>query len=183
MMNDQNKMREWATPVTIGAFALIALTGVMLFFKVQYGLVKPVHEWLSWLLVIGAVFHLIVNWQATVRYFSRPVGRVILIVFLVLIGLTLLPIGSGHKRHGRPEGPSSVITEALSQSTLAAAAQVVRQKPEEARQRLEAKGMQIERIEQTLGEIAAKNQQTTAAVLEVLFEGSRRETPARAEKP
>jgi len=56
MMNDQNKMREWATPVTIGAFGLIALTGVMLFFKVQYGMVKPVHEWLSWLLVIGAVF-------------------------------------------------------------------------------------------------------------------------------
>ena len=74
-------MHEWATPLTIGAFALSAFTGILLFFKIHLGLIKQAHEWLSWLLVFGTLCHLMVNWRSTVRYFSKPVGRGILFVF------------------------------------------------------------------------------------------------------
>ena len=73
---------------TVGAMAIHALSeavGVMLFFKVDLGLAEPLHECLSWLLVFGALFHLIANWRPTLRYVSEPVGKGILIFFFLLI--------------------------------------------------------------------------------------------------
>ena len=36
--------RDWATPLTIGAFGLLAVTGVLMFFHPDSGLNKAVHE-------------------------------------------------------------------------------------------------------------------------------------------
>lgn len=36
--------REWATPLTIGSFLLIAVTGVLMFFHLDSGLNKLAHE-------------------------------------------------------------------------------------------------------------------------------------------
>lgn len=46
--------REWATPLTIGIFTLMAVTGILMFFHLDKGLNKTAHEWLGWLLVAGA---------------------------------------------------------------------------------------------------------------------------------
>ena len=48
--------REWATPITIGAFLLSAVTGVLLFFHLDSGLNKLAHEWLSWVLLAAVAF-------------------------------------------------------------------------------------------------------------------------------
>lgn len=76
--------------MTIGAFILTAFTGIMLFFKIEPGLVKLVHEWFSWLLVICTILHLIANWRASVRYLSKSPGRVIPISFLLLSGHSIV---------------------------------------------------------------------------------------------
>jgi hypothetical protein len=78
MVKDQKKIRMWATPLTIGAFGLSAITGVMIFFRWDVGLVKVAHEWFSWLLVLGGLFHVIGSWQSFVRYFSKPAGKAII---------------------------------------------------------------------------------------------------------
>ena len=67
-MKNVSRMRKWATPITIGAFILSAATGIMLFFKLDLGLTKVVHEWLSWLLVAGTIFHVIANWRFMTSY-------------------------------------------------------------------------------------------------------------------
>jgi hypothetical protein len=53
--------RRWATKLIIGAFLLMAVTGVLMFFELEHGLVVVVHQWSSWLLLIGAVGHLTAN--------------------------------------------------------------------------------------------------------------------------
>ena len=43
--------RESATPLTIGSFLLIAITGVLMFFHLDSGLNKLAHEWLGWAMI------------------------------------------------------------------------------------------------------------------------------------
>ena len=94
--------RKWVTPFTTGAFFLSAVTGILLFFKVHYGLIKWSHEWLSWLLVIGVVLHIGLNYRPLIRTLVRPVGKAILVLFALLLLLSFLPIEGGH--HGKERG-------------------------------------------------------------------------------
>lgn len=164
-MKSSSRMHEWATPFAIGAFAMTALTGILLFFKIHLGLVKPVHEWLSWLLVIGTAFHLGVNWRPTVRYFARPVGRGILFVFFVLICASLLPLGGGENRRH----PADSITEALLQAPLSTVVQVAGQTPENTIEMLSARGIHPSSLQQTLQEIAVENNKQAMDVLALIF--------------
>lgn len=107
-MKNKNKLRDWATPITTGAFVLSAVTGIMLFFKLEFHLIKHMHEWLSWFLVIGTILHLIANGRASMRYLSKPTGKFILILFLLLTCASFLPIDVKHGEH-----PSKKISEAI----------------------------------------------------------------------
>jgi len=163
-MKNRSNLREWATPITIGAFALSAITGIMLFFKIQLGLVKPAHEWLSWLLVVGTILHLIANWQAFVLYISKPVGKGILIFFTLLICVSFLPLGGEHGGN-----PVKRIADTLIQNPLWEVAQAANHSPDEAMNILQSKGLHIESNKQTIREIAMKNNISPMDVLNVIF--------------
>lgn len=166
MKNDFN-LRKWATPVTIGAFALSAVTGILLFFNVRAGMVKPVHEWLSWLLVVGVIFHAIVNRQCFVKYLSKPLGRGIMIFFALLIGASLLPLGEGQgKSHSNPMARAS---DSLIRSPLTEVSQIADHEADEAVGLLKSKGISVERKDQTIQEIAAKNKMNPVRVLDAIF--------------
>jgi cytochrome b561 len=49
--------REWATPLTIGSFGLMATTGILMFFHLDSGLNKTAHEWLGWVMVAVVAAH------------------------------------------------------------------------------------------------------------------------------
>lgn len=163
-MITSQKMRTWATPLTAGAFALSAATGVMMFFHVDIGLVKPVHEWFSWFLVIGGLFHLAGSWQPFVGYFSKPASKVIMAVFVLWIAVSFFPIGKRDK--GMPPGKMSRI---LSRSSVAAVAVVAEHTPEEAVKELESKGIRVEAKEQSIQEIAARNNKRGIDILNLIF--------------
>lgn len=93
--------RNWVTPLTAGAFILSALTGILLFFKVHYGLIKWSHEWLSWFLVIGVVLHVALNYRPLIRTLVRPVGKAILVLFALLLAVSFLPIENRHHEKGQ----------------------------------------------------------------------------------
>src|SRR5512136_2289936 len=123
MLNSQ-KVRAWATPLTIGAFALSAISGVTMFLHLRIGFVKVVHEWGGWFLLIGGLFHVIGSWEPFVRYFSKPAGRVILTIFVLLIVTSFLPIGRSAPGDGRADGrsrriPPAVLSRALPQASFA----------------------------------------------------------------
>lgn len=83
-MMDVNKLRPWATPLTIGAFVLMAVTGLLMFFHVQIGLVKLAHEWLSLVMVSAVGLHIVINWRAFKRYFSQKAAIAIISLFALL---------------------------------------------------------------------------------------------------
>jgi len=162
-MKRVTKMRAWATPITIGAFILTAVTGIMLFFKLDLGLTKVVHEWLSWLLVAGTVFHVIANWKFMTGYLGSHLGRGIIAVFIAITCACLVPHGDSHGEN--PHKTSNI----LHHSSLSSVAMAAGHKPEEALSMLRAKGMQIEGINQNIAEIARNNGMTPINVLEIIF--------------
>lgn len=142
--------REWATPLTIGAFLISALTGVLMFFHLDSGLNKNAHEWLGWLLVLGAGSHVVVNWPAFKRYFGKPAGRVLIgLCAAVTVASFVRPPASKGKGGG-----GNRATDALVAAPLSALAPIVGQPPEELLRRLRARGATVVDASQSLTAIA-----------------------------
>lgn len=94
--------REWATPLTAGAFGLLSATGVLMFFHLDSGLNKTAHEWLGWVLLAGAGLHLASNLNGFKRYLRMPGPRLVLAGFGLLLGLSFLPSGGLGGSGGEP---------------------------------------------------------------------------------
>ena len=167
-MIDGIRIRKWATPLTTGAFALSAISGVMIFFHVSSAPVKVIHEWGSWLLVIGGLLHVAGSWQSFVRYFSRPAARTIMIVFAAVIVASFLTLGSGAHGHGR-KLPPALLSRALPEASFATVAGVARHDPDELRKELESKGIVVRDREETIREIAWSNNKEDVEILNMIF--------------
>ena len=86
-------LRSWATPLIIGSFLIMGVSGILMFFHVETMLMKVVHEWAGWIMVSGAFAHLVLNWRAFTTYFRRPLATGIMGVSAALLALTFLPVG------------------------------------------------------------------------------------------
>lgn len=163
-MKNENSIRQWATPLTTGAFALTAITGIMLFFHIQVGMVKLAHEWLSWIFVIGVVFHVIINRHVFMKYFSKPLARGIMIAFVVLIAVSLLPLGGGQKKN-----PMSRVTDSVLNAPLTEVAVLSNHPAGDMMNLLRSKGIYVERQDQSIKEIAALNKTNPMRVIDAIF--------------
>lgn len=100
-----NLLRPWATPLTIGAFLLMATTGILMFFHIELGLAKVAHEWLSWIMLSAVGMHIVLNWRAFSRYFTQKVAVAVVALFVVL---TLTALFIPNDKQGRP-GPMQAV--------------------------------------------------------------------------
>ena len=128
--------REWATPLTAGAFGLLAVTGVLMFFHLDTGLNKAAHEWLGWVLLAGVGLHLASNFMAFQRYLRMPRSRAVLAGFALLLGLSFLPLGGAG---GEPPFVAPLAT--LAAAPLSVLAAVAGSSPDDMARRLAAAGL------------------------------------------
>ena len=157
--------REWVTPLTVGAFLLSAVTGVLLFFKVEMGVGKLVHEWLSWLLLAGVVAHVVTNIHAFKYHLSTRTGQVLMGLFVIILAAALFfPAGGSG---GEP--PFLPPLRALGQLPMTTLAQVAKISPEQLRERLLKAGVQPTSDTQTLSELLGDDMRQQIPVLKVVF--------------
>jgi hypothetical protein len=127
--------RDWITPLTMGAFGLLAATGVLMFFHLDTGLNKTAHEWLSWVLVAGVAGHAAVNWPGLKRHLAGWRGRTAAGIAALLLAASFLPLGS------QGDGPPYAgAMRALADAPVPVLAEVARTTPEVMRTRLAAAG-------------------------------------------
>lgn len=127
--------REWITPLTMGAFGVLAVTGVLMFFHLDSTLNKAAHEWLSWLLLAGVAGHAAVNWPALRRHLAGWRGRTVLGVAALLLAVTFVPLP------GRSGGPPFMApVRALADAPVTVLAAVARTTPQAMRERLAQAG-------------------------------------------
>lgn len=149
-------IRSWATPLVTGALLITGVTGLLLFFEFEQGLVKPVHEWLGWLLVAGVVLHVVANWKAFTGYFSKKLAMSIIGLCAVVTVVSVMPF-LGDKEHENGKHVARASVKMLESSSLETVALVVKQQPDELMAKLRNNGFAVDTPSQTIAGIASAN--------------------------
>jgi hypothetical protein len=158
-----NIQRSWVTPITAGAFLLSAVTGVLIFFHIDSGANKFVHEWLSWILLGGALLHTTANFAGLKLHLRTRRGQALVGVFAVALMMSFIPLGGG----GEP--PFIAPVRALGEANLTTLAQVAQVTPAQLRDRLGKAGVHVDSDQQTLAELVGPDARKQMKVLSSVF--------------
>ncbi len=155
------KLRAWVTPITIGSFLLIGVTGLLMFFKVRGSLIVVAHEWLSPIFAITAVLHICLNWATVRASLSRARGIVIVGLFGVLLAFSVVPFSEAEeavREHGHgQEGIGRKAAEVLLQARISTLAELTGRTPAQLRERLDRHGIRVTSDEASLVEAAQQS--------------------------
>jgi len=155
--------RDWVTPLVMGSFGLLAVTGILMFFHADSGLNKLAHEWLSGLLVAAVLGHAVVNFGAVKRHFAATRTRVIAGAFVVLLAASFVPLGGS----GTP--PFAAPVDALARAPLPVLAQVAGQPAEQVRDKLAAQGVVLDATTSTVSDAVGGDLRREVRVLNAVF--------------
>jgi len=86
-------LRKWATPLTVASFLIMGMTGTLMFFHLDSGLNKLIHEWAGWVMLVGVLAHVVLNWRAFTTYFKRPLAMGIMGLGVVALAASFVPVG------------------------------------------------------------------------------------------
>ncbi|WP_449257659.1 DUF4405 domain-containing protein [Chlorobium limicola] len=157
-------MRSWATPLAIGSFIILAVTGILMFFKIEGGYIKPVHEWLSWLMVAGVVLHTVANWKIFVGYFSKIPAVSIISAGLVVTALAVFMPAS--QEGGNPKAK---MMKAIQSARLETVAELAGKESGDVVTALAEKGIAVDDPGMSIREIAKLNDKEAMEVLGLVF--------------
>jgi uncharacterized integral membrane protein len=165
------KTRNWSTPLIIGTFLFIAVSGVLLFFHLEEGLVKEAHEWIGIAFIFGALVHIKINWVQFKRYFSLGLPRAVMTS--VLAGSLFFMLASGHEEGGNP---MVAAVKTLEKAPLTMVAQLQSRDADELHMLLEAKGFKVVDNNTSLSTIASDSGKSERELIALLFGQPRHET-------
>ena len=159
-------LRQWATPLTIGMFALMAVTGLLMFFESASGLNKTVHEWGGLVLVTAVGTHVFVNWLAFKRYLgtSNLARGIVGVCVLVLAGSFLsLPAA--------PQGarPTARLVSAVVNAPLVNVAALQGETPEQVVAALAAAGIEVADPQQSIATVTKGDRDLQDKAVGALF--------------
>lgn len=157
--------REWTTPITAGAFLILAVTGVFMFFHAAPGLAKEAHEWVSWIFLAAAALHLAVNFSAFKQYLAQRKAQALLGVFALALLVSFAPIGGGS---GEP--PYVAPLRSLGKAPLTTLAQVAQISPEQAVERLKQEGLAVQSAQQSLSELVGEDVRKQVRFMRMLMD-------------
>lgn len=159
--------RDWATPVTIGSFLLMAVTGILMFFHLDTGLNKLAHEWLGWIMVAGVAAHAVANWGAFKRYFvSSGLGRAIIAFGIVVLAGSFASMPGG-ARDGFP--PHIMAMKAVTHAQIKDISSLTGRTVPEMIEALAKADIALPTGDATIDSVVKGNRQLEAKAMRVLF--------------
>jgi len=165
-------IRKWVTPLTMGTFLLTAGTGLGLFFEVRWGLVKPIHEWLSLTLVAGALLHVWDHRKSVLKHLSGTWGKAFVAAGAAILIASLIPFGGG-KEGG--ELSSRALGETLERIPLAQLASARDLPVDSLVARLKAAGIPNASATSTLAQLAGSDRHLRMKALAAVVSGPQNE--------
>jgi hypothetical protein len=161
----------YATPLAIGIFLVVAVTGCLMFFHAGDRYLKGAHEWLGMAFVLASVLHVARNAKGFVHLMKA--GRT-----WVLTGLCALALGGfvAAATFAPPSGgnPMMAMASLSAKAPLSALAPVVGMETDKLVERLEAGGVQVASIHQPLEEIAAVQRQPLPKLYALILQAERK---------
>lgn len=165
--------RKWITPLTIGSFVLMAVTGVLMFYHKDTGVNKLAHEWLSWLFLAAVALHVATHWISFKRYLVSVKALSVIGAIAAVLALSFYPW-----RGVKPEPPARTVMKVLRRATVAELAPIAHVTPAEAVAKLRAAGFSRAEAGKSPADIAGDGKKADT-VLAALFKdgkaGNRRE--------
>jgi hypothetical protein len=155
-------LNRYATPLTLGLFAVSTVSGVALFLHVGQSYFHVMHEWLSIVLLVPFVLHVWKNWSPMVLYWRRGA---FLTPVLASLAAAVLFAWLGHA--GVQQGVSpAVLAGVLTRAPLVDLAPVLKTTPDALQAALVAKGYTVASTQDSLAKIAGPEaRKALAAVL------------------
>jgi hypothetical protein len=155
-------LNRYATPLTLGLFAVSTISGVALFFHVGQAYFHGMHEWLSMLLLVPFALHMWKNWTPMVNYVKRrtlwwPVALSLAAGIAFAVPALTAPAAGG----GSPFRAIQTMTRA----PLADLAPVLRTNPDALVADLQRRGYAVGSPADTLEAVAAKAGQPAVQIL------------------
>lgn len=92
--------RNIITPFVTLLFAVIALTGILMFLHILDGYTEVLHELLGVVFIIFSVLHIIINWKALRGHLKSEKFGIALVITIIL-SLSIVLAGKGHGDHER----------------------------------------------------------------------------------
>ncbi len=89
--------RSIATGSTVATFFIVGITGVLLFFHLDFGGVEFVHEWVGMAMIVACVLHIVVNF-ASFKKFFRGKSLFMIIICLLLGAFAILMMQENPKQ-------------------------------------------------------------------------------------
>ena len=166
-------LRSWVTLITTGSFLLLAITGLLMFFKVRDGLIVVSHEWLSPIFFVGASLHIWLNWKAILGTISKAKWMVIVGLFVAMLFFSIFPaqhVVEHAREHGHgQEEIGQRATELLLGASISTVASLEGRSTSEIREALLLHGIRVASDDDTLVQAARKNQVPTVRVLDAVL--------------
>ncbi len=156
--------REWATPLTAGAFIVLAVTGLLMFFHLDRGLNHLAHEWLGWLLVVGVACHVTANFLGLKKHISSRTGKAVVAAFVAILLLSFIQ----PEERKRPPGWAQPV-KALAFMPFTDLAVVAKMSVQEVRERLAAEGLTPTSDEQSIKDLVGHNLRQQVGALNAIF--------------
>ena len=161
-MNTQS-IRPWATKLTTGAFILMAGTGVVMFFKRDLGLTSVVHQWFSWIFLVGVGAHITINFRPLKNHIQARPGAYSVAFFTALLIASFFS-------WGMITGPKLLepVEQSLIHAPLSVLASLTETTPPKLLQRLNAFGVSGA-ADQSIEELSSKSGLSEDRLLAFVF--------------
>ncbi len=165
-------VKTLVTPLVSGAFIISAVTGLLLFFDVEIGLVEPAHKWLSWVLLSGILLHLVLHWKQFTGYLSSKPATAVIGTGMIVAMLAVYP-GFGEKENEEgKEQLGKMSAHALTSASLETLAIVTKSSPENLVDQLGKTGIIVKNPSSTIMEIAKQNGKNEKELLAALLDNA-----------
>ena len=155
-----------STPVTIGSFIVIAITGMLMFFHFELGIIKLANEWIGWIFLIAALIHGFLLHQKSFKQHLKQKLSAGLIAAGVMITLmtAIIPL----EQQGTPAFLRAEV--ALFTADLEKSAAVLELTKEQLVTLLTSQGLVVADSDTSLQKIAEKNQMDRKNVMGLLLQ-------------
>ena len=155
-------MRSWATPLVIGAFVVMSISGILMFFHLDSRLTNMAHEWGGWVLVAGGLAHLLLNWRPFTIYLRRPLAVGIMAVCVAILGLSFVPQGSSLRDRGYD---FDMVVDTMSNASVETLAELSGKSPDEVIVALQDEGLADVTTTDTVAQLAGDSRERQGALL------------------
>ena len=158
-----SNIRQFSTPLIIGAGLFVATTGVFMFVTTT-DLVRFAHEILGVCFAVAILLHIMTNWRPFKRYFFKR--SVVIIVLALVIGISLVTNSALQQRIDAEE----LVVERIEQTSIQLLAPVVGMEVSELVNQLAVDGFVVENQEMSIEQLADKHSIDTDRILLSVFQ-------------